>query len=136
MEVALSSELPINTEGDIVLVRKAIREAAKVMGFAGTDITRIVTAASELARNISKYAGTGRVLYRQEYQHGQRGIAITFLDKGPGIVDITTAMLPGFSSSDGLGLGLPGARRLMDRLEIDSMPNHGTTVMIWKGLPG
>lgn len=131
----LSDELPIRSEGDIVLVRKAIREAAKAIGFSGTDITRIVTATSELARNIFKYAGSGKVSYRKEYQFGQGGIAIVFADKGPGIADVTKALLPGYSSGDGLGMGLPGSRRLMDFLEINSTAGQGTTVTVRKWLP-
>lgn len=117
------------------MVRKAIREAAKAIGFSGTDITRIVTATSELARNIFKYAGSGKVRYRREFQLGQGGIAIVFSDNGPGIADISKALLPGYSSGDGLGMGLPGSRRLMDQLEIVSALNQGTTVTVRKWLP-
>lgn len=135
MAPPLSDELAIRSEGDIVMVRKAIREAAKAVGFSGTDITRIVTATSELARNIFKYAGSGKVRYQRESQLGQGGIAIVFSDKGPGIADITKALLPGYSSGDGLGMGLPGSRRLMDQLEIVSALDQGTTVTVRKWLP-
>lgn len=131
----LTDEFFIGSEGDIVLVRKAIRDAAKTIGFMGTDITRIVTATSELARNIFKHAGSGKVHYQREFQFGQVGIEIIFSDKGPGIVDISRAMLPGYTTGDGLGMGLPGSRRLMDHMEILSTVDQGTSITVWKWLP-
>lgn len=129
---SLKGVLEINTEGDIVLVRKTIRDAARVMGFGSTDVTRIVTASSELARNIFKYAGSGRVNYSVREEQGREGIAIEFIDSGPGIPDLEMAMMPGYSSAKGLGMGLPGSKRLMDSLKVKSKPGEGTTVTVVK----
>ncbi len=129
-------EITIRVEGDIVLVRKKIREAAGSVGFGGTDITRIVTAASELARNIFKYAGTGTVVWARarEYDRGREGLTIVFKDQGPGISDISQALQSGYTTSNGLGMGLPGSRRLMDEMHIDSGSGIGTTVTVSKWL--
>lgn len=127
-------EIGIREEGDIVLVRKKIRQAASDMGFGGTDITRIVTAASELARNIFKYAGTGDVTVGSAYHNGREGIQILFVDQGPGIENVEMAQTPGYTTAKGLGMGLPGARRLMDEMEIRSVPGEGTRIMVIKWL--
>lgn len=127
-------EIIIRVEGDIVLVRKKIREAAGAAGFGGTDVTRIVTAASELARNIFKYAGKGKVRCTRAEDGGRQGLTIVFEDQGPGISDVTQAMQPGYTSSNGLGMGLPGSRRLMDEMHIDSAPGKGTIVIVSKWL--
>jgi serine/threonine-protein kinase RsbT len=95
---------------------------------------RLVTAASELARNIRLYAGRGRVEIRPIKQNGRRGLQIKFEDEGPGIADINLAMTDGYTTSRGLGKGLPGSRRLVDQFEIESVPGQGTRVIIRKWL--
>ena len=130
----LPSEMTIRTEGDIVLVRRTAREAAAKVGFSPTDITRIVTASSELARNIFKYAGEGTMRWRCLNSGDRSGIELEFQDRGPGIADVELAMQEGYTTSGGLGMGLPGARRLVDELEIRSTPGQGTTVTLKKWL--
>jgi serine/threonine-protein kinase RsbT len=130
----LTSEMTIRSEGDIVLVRRTAREAAAKVGFSPTDITRIVTATSELARNIFKYAGEGTMRWRSINSGDRCGIELEFADRGPGIADVELAMQEGYTTSGGLGMGLPGAKRLVDELEIHSMPGQGTTVTLKKWL--
>lgn len=132
MSESLSNEVHIKTEGDIVLARRAVREFAVQMGFGVTDIVRIVTAASELARNIFKYATEGNLFIRPLEREGGMGLELKFVDQGPGIADIGKAMREGYSSSGGYGMGLPGAKKLMDEMEIYSSPETGTTVVIKK----
>lgn len=126
-------ELVISGEYDIVQARKAVRQAAVEAGFGLTDVTRIVTAASELSRNIFVYAGTGTVRWRG-ISGDTDGLEITFEDKGPGIPDVTQALEPGYTTGKSLGMGLPGSKRLMDELELTSAPGEGTTVVIRKWL--
>ncbi|MBN9517495.1 ATP-binding protein [bacterium] len=128
----LEGEIGIATESDLVVARKAVRGAADSLGFSVTDVTRIVTAASELTRNIFRYAGTGVMRWHRLERGGSLGLELTFADDGPGIGDIEQAMQAGFSSSGGLGLGLPGAKRLMDEMEIASEVGKGTTVTVRK----
>jgi serine/threonine-protein kinase RsbT len=125
-------EIPISAEGDIVLVRKKIREIAIEFGFSSTDVTRIVTATSELARNIYKYAGEGTVRYGMLQQVSQLGLELCFSDSGPGIDDISLALEPGYSTSNSLGMGLPGAQRLMDSFDVDSHPGRGVVIKVVK----
>jgi len=125
-------ELCIKSENDIVSARRAVREAAIQLGFGQTDVTRIVTAASELARNTFKYAGEGVMLWRRIETGSRIGLELQFVDRGPGIQDIDLAIQNGFSTSGGLGMGLPGARRLMNDLEIESAPGQGTVVTVRK----
>jgi serine/threonine-protein kinase RsbT len=125
-------EVPIHSESDIVTARKAAREVATQLGFGLTDVTRIITAASELARNVYQYAGSGRMRWRVLHADDRTGIELTFEDHGSGISDIQEAMQEGFSTSGGLGMGLPGARRLMDELEIQSEAGKGTKVTVRK----
>lgn len=134
MTATTSNEMPIRTEGDIVLVRRIVREAAVRAGFSATDVTRIVTASSEMARNIFKYAGEGWLRWRDVERNGQRGIELEFEDHGPGIEDVDRAMQEGFTTGDGLGMGLPGAKRLVDDLEVRSVVGKGTTVLLRKWL--
>ena len=127
-------EFRITSENDIVMARKVVREAAAGMGFGLTDVTRIVTAASELTRNIYHYAMSG-VVYWRELNHGtDTGLELTFEDQGPGIPDIEKAMEVGFSTGKGMGLGLPGSKRLMDEMTIESKVGKGTTVVVRKWL--
>lgn len=126
-------ELTIDSEYDIVTARKAVRQAAMDCGFGLTDVTRIVTAASELSRNIFVYAGTGTVRW-QGVSRDTQGLEITFEDHGPGIDDVEQALEPGYTTGKSLGMGLPGSKRLMDELEVTSAPGVGTTVVIRKWL--
>ncbi|HLG14595.1 MAG TPA: anti-sigma regulatory factor [Blastocatellia bacterium] len=130
--VAAQPQVRIDSEGDIVLVRRTVREAATRLGVGITDVTRIVTAASELARNVFHYAGTGVMRWRMLEANNSIGIELTFEDQGPGIPDLDQAMKEGFTTSGGLGLGLPGAKRLMDEMEIESRVGEGTTVIVRK----
>lgn len=132
MSATSAGEVLIETESDIVVARQAVRAAATHAGFSTTDVTRIVTAASELARNIFQYAGKGALRWRPLEDQGRRGLELCFVDDGPGIADIALALQEGYSSGRGLGLGLPGARRLMDDLQIDSQPGRGTTITVKK----
>lgn len=125
-------EVAIASEVDIVSARKAVREAAVKLGFGVTDVTRIVTAASELARNTFLYAGTGRMRWRRLSTSGKSAIELVFEDNGPGIADIASVMQDGYTSGGGLGMGLPGTKRLMDEMEISSEPGKGTTVTVRK----
>ena len=127
-------EFRITSENDIVMARKVVRDAATALGFGLTDVTRIVTAASELTRNIYHYAKSGIVRWRSLNQTAKVGLELTFEDSGPGIPDVPKAMEVGFSTGNGLGMGLPGAKRLMDELVIESTVGKGTTVVVRKWL--
>lgn len=130
------TSLAIAGEDDIVAARGAAREVARVLQFGSVDQSRIATAVSELARNVVRYAtdGRGTVIIRAlPGPDGTRtGIEIVVRDSGPGIADIDQALSSGFTSGSGLGMGLPGAKRLMDELAIDSALGQGTTVTIRK----
>jgi serine/threonine-protein kinase RsbT len=123
--------IAITSEADLLLVRFALRAQAHQAGLGLTATTKLVTAGSELARNILRYAtgGTGTAAIFQRAD-SQRGVRAVFCDQGPGIADLDAAMRDGFSSTDGLGLGLPGSRRLADFFQIDTAPGRGTTVVI------
>ena len=127
-EPALEALTPIEKERDIVTARQRGRELAAAAGFTRTDQTLIATAISEVARNILVYADHGEVLLRVVQDGGRRGIVVEARDDGPGIADIELAMRDGYSTAKSLGLGLPGARRLMDELRVDSELGKGTTV--------
>jgi serine/threonine-protein kinase RsbT len=127
-------EFRITSENDIVMARKVVRDAATALGFGLTDVTRIVTAASELTRNIYHYAKSGVMRWRSLNQGARVGLELTFEDNGPGIPDIDRAMEAGFSTGKGLGMGLPGSKRLMDELTIESAVGKGTTVVVRKWL--
>ncbi len=122
----------IASDTDIVLARQEGRRLASGLGFSSGDLTVIAAAISEIARNVLEYAGRGEVLLRLIEQRGQRGICVVVRDEGPGIPDVGLAVQDGFSTSGGLGLGLPGARRLMDEFEVHSEPGRGTTVTMRK----
>ena len=134
MKAMPSGEFPIQSEADIVLARKAVRNAATALGFGITDITRIVTAASELTRNIYQYAKCGTMRWRALDVNGCVGLELVFEDHGPGIPDIDRAMEVGFSTGRGLGMGLPGTKRLMDEMNIQSDLGKGTIVLVRKWL--
>jgi serine/threonine-protein kinase RsbT len=131
-----AGELAIKAEHDIVVARRTIRQAAGQLGFSETDVTRIVTAASEIARNTYKYAREGVMRWRSIQANGRRGIELEFVDQGPGIPDISLALRDGYSSSKGMGMGLPGAKRLMDDLQIESTVGKGTSITLKKWLKG
>lgn len=124
--------IAVRCDADIVLVRQQARTLAKDMGFSPSDLTLIATALSELARNIVSYARQGEIILSQIRQENRRGISIIARDHGPGIADIERAMLDGYSTGKGLGLGLPGTKRLMDEFEITSSVGQGTTVKATK----
>lgn len=126
-------EIAINSESDIILARKSVREAATALGFGITDVTRIVTAASELVRNIYIYAGSGIMRWRAVGAH-REGLELIFEDRGPGIPDIEKAMEQGYTTGKGLGMGLPGTKRLMDEMDVHSEVGKGTTIFIRKWL--
>ena len=124
--------ITINNEFDIVLARQKGREVSKELQFGGVDQARITTAISELARNIYLYAGSGQITIDVLEDNGRKGIQISAEDNGPGINDIRMVLQDGFSTSGGLGAGLPGVKRLMDSFDIDSMPGNGTKITITK----
>lgn len=126
-------ENPIKSEGDIVTCRKLIRNAATSAGFGMTDVTRIVTAVSELARNVYVHAGSDGVMrWELLYQPGQVGIRLEFEDYGKGIPDVEQAMEAGFTTAGSMGMGLSGVKRLMDSMGIKSEVGVGTTIIIEK----
>lgn len=126
--------LKITSEADIVTARTTIREVITKLGFGITDTTRIVTAVSELARNIYLYADSGTMRWNTHAGNGRQHIEIVFDDEGPGIQDVEKALEEGYSTSDGMGHGLSGAQTLMDELDIETAPGNGTTVTIRKYL--
>ena len=132
MNDVAEGEVSIETEGDIVAARRAVRDAAARAGFGVTDVTRIVTAASELARNTFQYAGKGLMHWRLVEDSGRQGLELRFVDQGPGIPDVNLAFQQGHSTGKGLGMGLPGTKRLMDEMEIQSDPRQGTTITVKK----
>ena len=125
----------INNPDDIVDARKAGHQLALDLGFTLTDVTMIATAISEVARNITSYAGHGAVRVAVADREGRKALVIRAEDEGPGIADIERAMEDGYSTGRGLGLGLPGARRLMDRLIVESALGRGTMIEMWKWVP-
>jgi serine/threonine-protein kinase RsbT len=130
MTAADRTVLPIRTREDIVRVRQATRENAVAQGFSLVDQTKLVTAASELARNTLEYGGGGEVEIVRLSEPPRRGVRLIFTDKGPGIADIEQALKDGFTSGGGLGLGLSGARRLSNEFSIESKVGEGTRVII------
>ena len=126
--------LPLQTSEHIVSVRQAVRREAVALGFSLVEQTKIVTAASELARNAIQHGGGGTALIEPIVNDARRGLRLTFEDQGPGIADVTQAMRDGFSTMGGLGLGLSGAKRLSNEFDISSAPGRGTRVVItrWK----
>lgn len=122
----------IDRDVDIVTARQIGREMAAAAGFTGSDLTLIATAVSEVARNIVEYANRGEIRFSLARKNGRSGIVVVASDEGPGIADVDQAMRDGFSTGKSLGLGLPGARRLMDEFEIVSEVGKGTTVTLRK----
>jgi len=122
--------LSLRSSEDIVLIRQAVRSAAVDLRLSLVDQTKIVTAASELARNTLDYGGGGTVRVQALQDGGRRGLRLTFEDKGPGIPDVERALKDGYTTGNGLGLGLGGARRLSSEFAIESRPGEGTKVTI------
>ena len=134
MAVVRDEQVSLRGEDEVVRVRQLAREWAVSLGFGLVDQTKIVTAASELARNTVIYGGGGTVRLQALNDGARRGLCLTFEDKGPGIADLQLALKDGYSTGTGLGLGLSGAKRLMSEFEIQSAPGQGTRVTVtrWK----
>ncbi len=130
MQVEADDTMPVGTSEDVVRVRQAVRARALAAGFSLVDQTKIVTAASEIARNTVDYGGGGTVRIEVLRNGIRRGVRLTFTDHGPGIQDIARAMSDGYSTSNGLGLGLSGAKRLCNEFNILSAPGDGTVVTL------
>ena len=126
--------LPLQSDEDVVGLRKQVRERAVAIALSLVDQTKLVTAASELGRNTIKYGGGGEVHLDSLFDGIRQGVALLFIDAGPGIADIDSALRDGFTTGGGLGLGLGGSKRLADEFEIDSRPGEGTAVLVvkWK----
>lgn len=124
--------VPIRQEADIIEARHRGRALGEQVGLSSMDLTMVATAISEVARNILNYAGEGEVVLRRIDRDGEVGLEIVARDRGPGIADVDRALSDGYSTGRGLGLGLPGARRLMDTLAVDSGRGTGTTVTMVK----
>lgn len=126
--------MDIQSSADVVLVRQAVRQLAVELGFSLVEQTKMVTAASELARNTLDYGGGGIVHLQALQEGGRRGLKLCFEDQGPGIPDIDQALQDGFTTGNGLGLGLGGTRRLVNEFKIYSQPGTGTSVTVikWK----
>jgi len=130
----LECKSSIENELDIIAARRCAKEVAKELGFSTVDQVRIATAISELARNVVLYAKEGSIIVRALCEGERKGLEISVADNGPGIPNIELAMTDGYSTSGGLGAGLPGARRLMDTFRVDSQLGQGTTIVArkWK----
>ena|SRR5438552_7438493 len=129
MTLIQSEDLVIAASDDVVRVRRLVRDAAVELGFSIVDQTKIVTAASELARNTYHYGGGGRFRLEVLNSDSRNGLRLVFKDDGPGIADIEQALRDGYSTGSGLGMGLGGARRLVNDFQIESKPGEGTTVV-------
>ncbi|WP_046179984.1 anti-sigma regulatory factor [Domibacillus tundrae] len=130
----MDSSVKIINEWDIVAARQLGRNVAKELGFGTVDQARITTAISELARNIYLYAGQGEITIEKVENGAKKGLTIISCDEGPGIPDLRKVMEDGFSTSGGLGAGLPGVKRLMDEFSIESTPGEGTLIKSVKWL--
>jgi serine/threonine-protein kinase RsbT len=135
MTVEKRIEVPLGREENVVSVRREVRSLALQIGLGLVDQTKVVTAASELARNAIVYGGGGQATLETVHDGARQGLRLTFTDSGPGIPDLEKAMQDGFTTGKGLGLGLGGAKRLSDEFSIESRPGSGTRVTItrWKG---
>jgi serine/threonine-protein kinase RsbT len=128
MAALLSEQRKVVTSEDVVSIRQVVRQRAIELGFNLVDQTKIVTAASELARNTVQYGGGGLVTIEEVERPGRRGLRLVFKDGGPGIADVQLALRDGYTTGGGLGLGLGGARRLANEFQIESQPGTGTIV--------
>lgn len=124
--------LPLKTDEDVVRLRKIVRDHLVALRFSLIEQTKMVTAASELARNTIKYGGGGEAQLEQLSEIDRKGLKLAFIDKGPGIPDIDLALTDGYTSGGGLGLGLSGAKKLSDEFEVESTVGQGTCVTIIK----
>jgi serine/threonine-protein kinase RsbT len=134
MNVLKSDSLPIRSSDDVVLVRQAVRKLSIEQGFSLVDQTKMITAASELARNALDYGGGGTVRLEALQDGIRKGVRLTFEDQGPGIPDIDLALTDGYTTGKGMGMGLSGSRRLVNEFDIHSRVGEGTRVTIarWK----
>lgn len=134
MSVHKRDSIPCRTAADVVMVRQVVRSWAIELGFSLVDQTKMVTAASELARNTLEYGGGGTVTLESLSEPPRRGLRLTFEDQGPGIADVTLALTDGYTTGKGLGLGLSGSRRLVNDFHIESRVGEGTRVTVthWK----
>ena len=130
MTLRSSGTHPIHIEQDVVMARQTARKLATECGMRLIDLTKLVTAVSELARNTMVYGGGGDMDWQILEENGRVGLRITFRDEGPGIPDIKLAMTDGWTSGSGLGLGLTGAKRLVNEFELDTEPGKGTRITI------
>ncbi|MDQ0124215.1 serine/threonine-protein kinase RsbT [Pseudomonas lini] len=130
MTVRSSGTHPINIEQDVVLARQLARKLAQECGMRLIDLTKLVTAVSELARNTMVYGGGGDMDWQILDENSRTGLRLVFRDEGPGIPDIKLAMTDGWTSGSGLGLGLTGAKRLVEEFELDTTPGKGTRITI------
>jgi serine/threonine-protein kinase RsbT len=125
-----SETMPVTTSDDVVRVRQAVRTHAVKAGFSLVDQTKIITAASEIARNTVDYGGGGTLLIELLRENARRGVKLTFSDQGPGIPDLERALTDGYTTGNGLGLGLSGAKRLCNEFAVKSTPGSGTIVTL------
>lgn len=134
MTTLTTETMPIRVESDVVMVRQRARAVASAAGLGLVDVTKLVTATSELARNALIYGGGGTAVIETLQDGYRKGVRLTFEDQGPGIEDLEKAMTDGWTSGNGMGLGLSGAKRLSNEFELHSVPGQGTRVMIarWK----
>lgn len=134
MNVGATDKLAIRAGEDVVRVRQAVRNRALELGFSLVDQTRIITAASEIARNTLDYGGGGEVLIECVTAGIRKGLRLVFSDMGPGIADVNKALEDGYTSGGGMGLGLSGAKRLVNEFDIKTSPGNGTSVTLvrWK----
>jgi serine/threonine-protein kinase RsbT len=132
--ISKTDVVPVRTEHDIVLARQYVRKLTQELAFGLVDQTKMVTAASELARNTVVYGGGGVMRWEVLGDGLRRGLRLHFVDEGPGIADLDKALTDGWTSGSGMGLGLSGAKRLVNEFEIDSAPGRGTRVSVtrWK----
>ena len=130
MSVVKRHKVPIRSESDVVRARQTVRAFAQEVGFTLVDTTKLVTAASELARNTYNHGGGGDMELEVHDEGNRRGLRLVFIDEGPGIGDIDLAMRDGFTTGKGMGMGLGGSRRLVNEFEIESQPQKGTRVVI------
>ena len=130
MPTETDETMPIRTSDDVVRVRQAVRARAVGAGFSLVDQTKIVTAASEIARNTVDYGGGGTARIEVLRNGQRRGVRLTFTDQGPGIADLTMALKDGYTTGSGLGLGLSGAKRLCNEFDVRSTPGQGTVVTL------
>ena len=135
MEVLKDGSAPIESSSDVVKVRQLVREWAVAMGFSLVDQTKIITAASELARNALDHGGGGMVRLEALNNVSRRGLRLTFSDRGAGIADVDQALKDGFTTGGGMGLGLGGAKRLVNDFAIDTAPGQGTRITIVRWRP-